>query len=67
MDREKRREFLRNSLKFGAVAGVSLVGAKALVAEEATNEKNVLVGKSKKQEKLYEQSESWKSYYNIAH
>lgn len=66
MDRAKRREFLKNSLKFGAVAGVGVM-ATQMLAEQESGEKDVLKGKSKKKEVLYTESKSWQNYYNIAH
>ena len=66
MNEQKRREFLKNSLKFGAVAGVALAGAKSVLASEQNGDKAVLKGKSKKYETLYQESKSWKDYYNIA-
>lgn len=67
MNSTKRREFLKNSLKFGAVAGVGVLATPNLLAEENNDKKDVLVGKSKKKEKLYQTSKSWEYYYNIAH
>lgn len=67
MDRAKRREFLKNSLKIGAVAGVGVLAAQQMLAEQENSEKDVLKGKSKKKETLYAPSKSWQNYYNIAH
>lgn len=64
MDKNERREFLKNSLKFGAVAVA--VGAKGVLADDAPQDE-VAVGKSKKKEELYKQSESWKDYYKVAY
>lgn len=52
MTTQRRREFLKNSLKFGAVAGASLVAAKSVLANEQGADTAVLKGKSKKQERL---------------
>lgn len=67
MNPTKRREFLKNSLKFGAVAGVGVLATQNLLAKENSGEKDVLVGKSKKKEVLYKASPSWEKYYSIAH
>ena len=67
MTTQRRREFLKNSLKFGAVAGASLVAAKSVLANEQGADTAGLKGKRKKQERLYEPSKSWQNYYEIAH
>lgn len=66
MQETKRREFLKNSLKFGAAAGVGII-ATQMLAEQNGDDKGVLKGKSKKKEVLYAESKSWQNYYNIAH
>ena len=65
MQETKRREFLKNSLKLGAAAGVGIIATQMLAEQE--NQKDVLKGKSKKKEVLYTESKSWQNYYNIAH
>lgn len=61
----KRREFLKNSIQLTAVAGASVLAAKSTLNNDES--KDVLVGKSKKKEKLYQSSKSWEDYYNIAY
>ena len=63
---QKRREFLKNSLKLGAVAGAAMVAAKSALANEQGDDKSVLKGKSKKNETLYQESKRWKEYYSVA-
>lgn len=65
MQETKRREFLKNSLKLGAAAGVGIIATQMLAEQES--QKGVLKGKSKKKEVLYTESKSWQNYYNIAH
>ncbi len=66
MDTKQRREFLKNSLKLGAVAGATLVAVKSAFASEKNDSEAVVVGKSKKDETLYKESKLWKDYYKIA-
>ena len=66
MDTKQRREFLKNSLKLGAVAGAAMVAAKSVLANEQGDDKSVLKGKSKKNETLYQESKRWKEYYSVA-
>lgn len=61
----KRREFLKNSIQLTAVAGASVLAAKSTLNNDES--KDVLVGKSKKKEKLYQSSKSWEDYYKIAY
>lgn len=61
----KRREFLKNSIQLTAVAGASVLVAKSTLNNDEN--KDVLVGKSKKKEKLYQSSKSWEDYYKIAY
>ncbi len=61
----KRREFLKNSIQLTAVAGASVLVAKSTLNNDES--KDVLVGKSKKKEKLYQSSKSWEDYYKIAY
>lgn len=61
----KRREFLKNSIQLTAVAGASVLVAKSTLNNDES--KDVLVGKSKKKERLYQSSKSWEDYYKIAY
>lgn len=67
MNVTKRREFLKNSLKLSAVAGASVLVAKSSLDTANNEDQDVLVGKSKKKEKLYQTSKSWEDYYKIAY
>ena len=66
MDTKQRREFLKNSLKLGALTGAAMVAAKSARANEQGDDKAVLKGKSKKNETLYQESKRWKEYYSVA-
>ena len=66
MDTKQRREFLKNSLKLGALTGAAMVAAKSVLANEQGDDKAVLKGKSKKNETLYQESKRWKEYYSVA-
>ena len=66
MDTKQRREFLKNSLKLGALTGAAMVAAKSVLANEQNDSKAVVMGKSKKDETLYQESKQWRDYYNIA-
>ena len=65
-----RRDFLRKSLKVGAVGGAVL--ATAAMAKPTSDElepdgNGVVVGKSSKKEVLYKKSKEWEYYYKIAY
>ena len=65
-----RRDFLKKSLKVGAVGGTML--AAAAIAEPTSDElapddNGVVVGKSNKKEVLYKKSKEWEYYYKIAY
>ena len=67
---ESRRDFLRKSLKVGAVGGTFL--ATAATAKPTSDElepdgNGVVVGKSSKKEVLYKKSKEWEYYYKIAY
>lgn len=64
MQESKRRKFLKNSLKFGAVAGVGVLATQMLA--EQNEPQNLQKGKSKKKEVLYSPSKSWQDYYKMA-
>ena len=73
---KKRRDFLRKSLKIGAVAGASVAVANeslkncatTLSDDCATNASSgVVCGKAVKKEVLYKKNNLWEHYYTIAH
>lgn len=67
---ESRREFLKKSLKVGAI-GAGVVAATAASASTGVNlqsdSNGVVVGKSNKKEALYKKSKEWEYYYKIAY
>ena len=63
--KQSRREFLRKTLKVGAVAGT--VGAVSLMADQNAESNGVASGKSKKKEILYHKTAMWEKYYKIAY
>ena len=65
-----RRDFLKKSLKVGAVGGTVLDAAAIAkpTSDELTPDDNgVVVGKSSKKEVLYKKSKEWEYYYKIAY
>ncbi|MBK1972209.1 Tat pathway signal protein [Campylobacter sp. TTU-622] len=63
-----RRNFLRKSLKVGATAlVVSSVAKAATQTELLDKEKNVIFGKSNKNEVLYQETAHWEAYYKAAY
>ncbi|MGP1485550.1 MAG: twin-arginine translocation signal domain-containing protein [Campylobacter sp.] len=67
---KSRRDFLRKSLKIGAVGGTVIATsalAKMTSDDLPADEQNVVVGKSKKKEVLYNKSQEWAYYYKIAY
>ena len=65
-----RRDFLKKSLKVGAVGGTILAAASIAkpTGDELTSDGNgVVVGKSNKKEVLYKKSKEWEYYYKIAY
>ena len=65
---QNRREFLRKSLKIGAIAGaVSLGAASVSSSSKETSSNGVVSGKSKKKEVLYHKTKIWEQYYKIAY
>ena len=73
---ENRRDFLRKSLKIGAVAGATAAIANeglkncatTLSDDCATNASSgVVCGKAIKKEVLYKKNNLWEQYYRIAH
>ena len=67
MQKNARRAFLKKSLQAGAVAAVAVSVAKANFGEEASSEKNVVIGSSNKEEVLYHKTQHWEKYYKIAY
>ncbi|TQR30342.1 Tat pathway signal protein [Campylobacter sp. MIT 99-7217] len=67
MQKNARRAFLKKSLQVGATAGLAVTLVKANFGEGASQEKNVVLGDSKKEEVLYEKSMHWEKYYKIAY
>ncbi|CAD7289223.1 MULTISPECIES: Tat pathway signal protein [Campylobacter] len=67
--KQDRREFLKKSLKVGAVAGVVATPLAAKVtSEELTADGNgVVVGTSNKKEVLYHKSLAWEKFYKVAY
>lgn len=65
-----RREFLKKSLKIGAV-GAGVVATSVATASTGGSLKSdsngVVVGKSNKKEVLYKTSKEWEYYYKIAY
>ncbi|WP_298102690.1 twin-arginine translocation signal domain-containing protein [uncultured Campylobacter sp.] len=62
----KRRDFLKKSLKIGAVGAVGVAASQALAKNEQDYGDTVR-GKSPKKEVLYWESEAWKKYYKVAY
>ena len=62
----KRRDFLKKSLKIGAVGAVGIAASQALAKNERDYGDTVR-GKSPKKEVLYWESEAWKKYYKVAY
>lgn len=66
-----RRDFLKKSLKIGAVGGTMMAtaaiassGSKASLQADSNG---VVLGKSSKKEVLYQKSKEWEYYYKIAY
>lgn len=66
-----RRDFLKKSLKIGAVGGGMIAtaaiangGSKASLQADSNG---VVLGKSSKKEVLYKKSKEWEYYYKIAY
>jgi hypothetical protein len=62
----KRRDFLKKSLKIGALGAVGVAASQALAKNEQDYGDTVR-GKSPKKEVLYWESEAWKKYYKVAY
>ncbi|WP_104722279.1 twin-arginine translocation signal domain-containing protein [Helicobacter mesocricetorum] len=61
---KSRREFLKGAAKTSvAVAGVGVVLAGC---DKKIESKNIIRGKSKKEEILYQKSKQWDLYYSVA-
>ncbi|AJC84228.1 twin-arginine translocation signal domain-containing protein [Campylobacter peloridis] len=66
MEANQRRDFLKKSLKIGALGVVAGASVSAL-AKEDHQEQNVVLGKSTKEEVLYKKTMHWEKYYKIAY
>lgn len=67
---QNRREFLKKSLKVGAIGAVAATSAAAakMTSDDMPSDGNgVVVGKSSKKETLYQKSKEWEYYYKIAY
>lgn len=65
-----RRDFLKKSLKIGAVGSAFIAtNAAAKVTSDGlpADDKGVVLGKSNKKEVLYQKSKEWAYYYKIAY
>ncbi|PSM53265.1 putative formate dehydrogenase-associated protein [Campylobacter blaseri] len=63
--KQKRRDFLKKSLKIGAVTGAAATLAMASDKVEPGSS-GVVSGKAVKKEILYYKSRDWEKYYNVA-
>lgn len=64
----KRRDFLKKSLKVGAVGAVGMAASVASAnGDKETPQPNTVRGKSPKKEVLYFESEAWQKYYKVAY
>ena len=64
----KRRDFLKKSLKVGAVSAAGIVATTAVASgDNDTPQANIVRGKSPKKEVLYFESEAWQKYYKVAY
>ena len=67
----KRRDFLKKSLKIGAAGTAAAAATQALALEyrhyHEVDDHGVVRGKSPKKEVLYWESEAWKKYYKVAY
>ena len=61
-----RRDFLKKSLKIGALGAAGVAASQALAKGEKDYGDTVR-GKSPKKEVLYWESEAWKKYYKVAY
>ncbi|WP_291952495.1 Tat pathway signal protein [Campylobacter sp.] len=68
MKTNQRRDFLKKSLKIGALGGVvSSIGVSALARDDYQEQNSVVLGKSTKKEVLYKKTMHWEKYYKIAY
>ncbi|MBR8465296.1 Tat pathway signal protein [Campylobacter sp. faydin G-140] len=68
--KKDRREFLKKSLKVGAITGAvtaTTLGASGLNTINEVDINGVVVGKSNKKEVLYHKTISWEQYYKVAY
>ncbi|AJC87343.1 Tat pathway signal protein [Campylobacter insulaenigrae] len=67
MKTNQRRDFLKKSLKIGALGVVASASVNALAKDDYQEENSVVLGKSTKKEVLYEKTMNWEKYYKIAY
>ncbi|MCR6590762.1 Formate dehydrogenase subunit or accessory protein [Campylobacter insulaenigrae] len=67
MKTNQRRDFLKKSLKIGALSVVASASVNALAKDDYQEENSVVLGKSTKKEVLYEKTMNWEKYYKIAY
>ncbi len=63
---DRRRDFLKKSLKIGALGAAGVAASQALAKGEK-DYGDTVHGKSPKKEVLYWESEAWKKYYKVAY
>lgn len=64
--KNSRREFLKTTSKIGAVATIGGLAVTAC-SDNATEQSNVVTGKSNKEEILYQSdTKHWREYYLVA-
>lgn len=62
-----RRKFLKSTAKAGAVAAVAGIAFNACSNKKVESSNNLVRGKSKKQEILYQDTKYWEAYYKVAY
>ncbi|MBR7118360.1 MAG: twin-arginine translocation signal domain-containing protein [Helicobacteraceae bacterium] len=63
---QDRRSFLKTTAKAGAITAVAGIAITAC-SNTKVEQKEVVKGKSRKQEVLYQKSKYWDSYYKVAY
>ncbi|ACM63716.1 TPA: twin-arginine translocation signal domain-containing protein [Campylobacter lari] len=67
MEANQRRDFLKKSLKIGALGVVAGASVNALAKDDYQEQNTVVLGKSTKKEVLYKKTMHWEKYYKIAY
>lgn len=67
METNQRRDFLKKSLKIGALGVVVGASVNALAKDDYQEQNTVVSGKSTKKEVLYKKTMHWEKYYKIAY